>query len=62
MELVEGGSLYHKIQRTRMNEDEIRFYLAELICLIQYLHSNKIIYRYLFVFFMKKLNYLILII
>lgn len=48
MELVEGGTLYHKIQTTRMNEDEIRFYLAELICVLQYLHANRIVYRYFF--------------
>jgi serine/threonine protein kinase len=45
MELVQGGSLCHKIQITRMNEDEIRFYLAEIISVLQYLHSNKIVYR-----------------
>ncbi len=45
MELVEGGTLYHKIQTLRMGEDEMRFYLAELICVLQYLHSNKIVYR-----------------
>ncbi|CAF2673748.1 unnamed protein product [Rotaria sp. Silwood2] len=45
MELVRGGTLYHKIQTTRMNEDEIRYYLAQLVCVIQYLHSNKIVYR-----------------
>ncbi|CAF0757889.1 unnamed protein product [Adineta steineri] len=45
MELVQGGTLYHKIQTTRMNEDEIRFYLAEIICVLQYLHSNNIVYR-----------------
>ncbi|UJR30042.1 hypothetical protein I4U23_017587 [Adineta vaga] len=45
MELVHGGSLFHKIQTERMNEDDIRFYLAELICIIQYLHSNNIVYR-----------------
>lgn len=45
MELVEGGTLYHKLQTTRMYEDEIRFYLAELICTLQYLHSNQIVYR-----------------
>jgi len=45
MELVQGGSLCHKIQTTRMNEDEIRFYLAEIISVLQYLHSNKIVYR-----------------
>jgi serine/threonine protein kinase len=45
MELVEGGALYHKIQTNRMNEDEIRFYLAEIICVLQYLHSKNIVYR-----------------
>ncbi|CAF2808816.1 unnamed protein product [Rotaria sp. Silwood2] len=45
MELIQGGTLYHKIQTTRMNEDEIRYYLAQLVCVIQYLHSNSIIYR-----------------
>ena len=45
MELVQGGTLYNKILTTRMNEDEIRFYLAEIICIIQYLHSNNIVYR-----------------
>lgn len=45
MELVEGGTLYQKIQTTRMTEDDMRFYLAELISVLQYLHSNKIVYR-----------------
>ncbi|CAF1013957.1 unnamed protein product [Rotaria sordida] len=45
MELVQGGTLCHKIQTTRMNEDEIRYYLAQIICVIQYLHSNNIVYR-----------------
>ena len=45
MELVQGGGLHHKIQTTRMNEDEIKFYMAEVICVLQYLHSNKIVYR-----------------
>ena len=45
MELVEGGTLYHKIQTTRMAEDDMRFFLAELISVLQYLHSNRIVYR-----------------
>jgi serine/threonine protein kinase len=59
MELVEGGALCHKIQTTRMNEDEIRFYLAEIICVLQYLHSNKIVYRFDFFdeFLYFSLNY-----
>lgn len=53
MELVEGGTLYHKIQTTRMNEDEIRFYLAEIICILQYLHSNQIVYRFVYLIILK---------
>ncbi|CAF1652078.1 unnamed protein product [Rotaria magnacalcarata] len=45
MELVQGGTLFHKIQTKRMNEDEIRFYVAQLICVLQYLHSKNIVYR-----------------
>ncbi|CAF4696269.1 unnamed protein product [Rotaria socialis] len=45
MELVQGGSLCHKIQTKRMNEDEIRFYVAQIICVLQYLHSKNIVYR-----------------
>jgi len=46
MELVEGGSLYHKIPTARMSEDEIRFYIAELVSVLQYLHTKNIVYRY----------------
>ena len=45
MELVKGDTLERKIQRRRMNEDEIKFYLAEMVSVLQYLHSNKIVYR-----------------
>ena len=45
MELIEGGTLYNKIQTTRMTEDDMKFYLAELISVLQYLHSNQIVYR-----------------
>lgn len=45
MDIVDGDSLYQKIQKTRMNEDEIRFYLAEITSVLQYLHSNNIVYR-----------------
>jgi serine/threonine protein kinase len=47
MEVVDGDTLYQKIQKTRMNEDEMRFYLAEIISVLQYLHKNKIVYRYI---------------
>ena len=45
MELADGDALKQKIPKTRMNEDDIRFYLAEIISVLQYLHSNKIVHR-----------------
>ncbi|CAF1194932.1 unnamed protein product [Adineta steineri] len=45
MEFVDGDTLHDKIHKKRMNENEIRFYLAEIISVIQYLHANDIIYR-----------------
>lgn len=45
MEVVNGGTLYNRISTTQMNEEEIRFYLAEIICALQYLHSKNIVYR-----------------
>jgi serine/threonine protein kinase len=47
MDLVEGDTLYHKIHKKFMTENEISFYLAEIISVLQYLHSNQIIYRYI---------------
>jgi serine/threonine protein kinase len=46
MEFVDGDTLNQKIQKTRMNENEIRFYLVEMISVLEYLHSNNIVYRY----------------
>jgi serine/threonine protein kinase len=45
MEFVDGDRLGDTLQRTRMNEEEVRFYLVELISVIQYLHCKRIIYR-----------------
>jgi serine/threonine protein kinase len=48
MEFVGDDTLKEKIQKTRMNENDIRYYLAEIISVIQYLHSNKIVHRYVY--------------
>jgi len=48
MEFVGDDTLKEKIQKTRMNENEIRYYLAEIISVIQYVHSNKIVHRYVY--------------
>ena len=45
MEFVGDDSIIQRMQRRPMNENEIRFYLAEIISVIKYLHSNQVIYR-----------------
>ncbi|KAG5276776.1 hypothetical protein AALO_G00109610 [Alosa alosa] len=46
MEFVNGGDLMFHIQRSRrFDEGRARFYAAEVICALTYLHSNGIIYR-----------------
>lgn len=46
LELAQGGDLLHRIQNTKgFTEEEWKFYAAEIICGIEFLHENKIIYR-----------------
>ena len=46
MECVNGGELFFHLNREkRFSEDRTRFYIAEISCVIGYLHSRKIIYR-----------------
>ena len=41
-----GGTLFSHLKRVRRFKlDEVRFYAAELILAIAYLHQNKILYR-----------------
>lgn len=45
-EYVNGGELYFHLKRERVfSEDRARFYGAEIICAIDYLHRQAIIYR-----------------
>lgn len=45
-EYVNGGELYFHLKRERVfSEDRSRFYGAEIICAIDYLHKKGIIYR-----------------
>ena len=45
-EYVNGGELYFHLSKERQfSEDRTRFYGAEIICAIDYLHTNAIIYR-----------------
>jgi serine/threonine protein kinase len=46
MDYYNGGELfYHLRKNKRFNEKESRFYLAQIILAIEFLHKNKVIYR-----------------
>jgi len=55
MEYVNGGELFFHLSRERVfTEDRTRFYGAEIISALGYLHSQGIIYRDLKVNIYKK--------
>lgn len=45
MEYIEGGDLMFHVQRRVFSEHECRFYAAEIMLAIEFLHSHGIIYR-----------------
>lgn len=46
MEYVNGGELFFHLSRERVfSEDRTRFYGAEILTALEYLHSQGIIYR-----------------
>jgi len=48
MEYLNGGDLMFHIQRLmRFDEDRARFYGAEIVSALQYLHAAGVIYRYM---------------
>jgi novel protein kinase C delta type len=52
MEFLNGGDLmFHIVESKKFSEDRARFYSSEILCGLQYLHSEDIIYRFLISFF-----------
>ena len=46
MEFIQGGELFFHLRReTRFDDEKTRFYVAEIILALDFLHKNKIIYR-----------------
>lgn len=46
MDYIDGGDLrYHIGRKRKFNERETRFFLANMIIGLEYLHKNKIIHR-----------------
>ena len=46
MDLIQGGDLlYHLRLHNRFDDEKTRFYIAELILILEFLHDNNIIYR-----------------
>lgn len=45
MEYIAGGDLMFHIQKRRFSEDEARFYAAEVLLALEYLHRHDVIYR-----------------
>ena len=46
MEFIQGGELFFHLHREiRFDDEKTRFYIAELILVLNFLHKNKIIYR-----------------
>jgi novel protein kinase C delta type len=44
MEFLNGGDLmFHVVNKKRFDEDTTRFYCAEIICGLEYLHENLIV-------------------
>ena len=47
MEYINGGDLMFQIQRARkFDEDRARFYAAEIVLALLFLHNRGIVYRY----------------
>lgn len=46
MEYCPRGDLFYLIKERNLTEDQIRFFAAELVIALEYLHNNKIMHRW----------------
>eukprot|EP01097_Dermamoeba_algensis_P006920 TRINITY_DN4321_c0_g1_i1.p1 TRINITY_DN4321_c0_g1~~TRINITY_DN4321_c0_g1_i1.p1 ORF type:complete len:463 (-),score=87.38 TRINITY_DN4321_c0_g1_i1:111-1499(-) len=46
MDYVNGGELFYHLQHARFfDEERVRFYIAEIVCGLEYLHGMNVLYR-----------------
>ncbi|KAI9275557.1 kinase-like domain-containing protein [Phascolomyces articulosus] len=46
MDYVPGGELFSYLQREHyLNEDRARFYVAEIVCALEHIHTHQVVYR-----------------
>ena len=46
MEFVNGGELFHHLKKeTKFAESRAKFYAAEIVLALEYLHQNGVVYR-----------------
>ena len=46
VQLIEGQDLYDALStKTPINEKQVRFYIAQILLMIQHLHTQNIVYR-----------------
>jgi len=46
MEYIPGGELFTYIEKYgKFNEDVVKFYAAEIVLMLEYLHNNNVVYR-----------------
>lgn len=46
MEFINGGELFHHLKKdVRFTEDRSKFYMAELVLALEYLHQQGVVYR-----------------
>jgi len=45
MEYIPGGELFSYIHEIKLSEEKVKFYAAEILLVLEYLHSKHIVYR-----------------